>query len=74
MDIYIPWPRRVVDSKYAFVKYREKRELRKAIHMGHGRIIYGRQIRVFEVDKLKNKEGTKVKEEDKTREDEGADV
>ncbi|KAK6281328.1 hypothetical protein POUND7_015153 [Theobroma cacao] len=51
MDVFIPRQKGRNDSCYAFVRYREAKEMTRAIWMGHGRRLNGRRIRVMEADK-----------------------
>ncbi|EOY04253.1 Uncharacterized protein TCM_019509 [Theobroma cacao] len=57
VDIFLPCPKRNTTTRYAFVRYREERELTKVVFLGHGRMINGRRIRVSKAEKPKNERG-----------------
>lgn len=71
MDLYIPWPRKTINTKCAFVRYKGEKELIRAIQIGHGRRIYKRQIRVAVAMKPKIRIESRVTEEGKSRNEGG---
>ncbi|EOY19632.1 Uncharacterized protein TCM_044773 [Theobroma cacao] len=67
VDVFFLQLKRPFESKYAFMLYRETRELARAIYLGNGKMFYGMRFRVVEAKSPRSTKNTRLGDEDHGR-------